>query len=228
MWILLGLAIAATRLFAASILELSAADEVDLVSLFGTEVRQVDILFAPIMLLLYLITGLGAKGALQTLMINRGFNESRASAKERKEQRRREGAGRLGNDIEQKTQRTKEAEEKRQAKLRETTEKKDARRKAEKEQFESNQPKAQQERQLKEARRQYFDDVKRYKQLETKFQSRYQRVSTLLAGLEGIDGDMTALMQARDNVLGVVDKSESGAQSPSGLPHSRSYAGVHR
>jgi hypothetical protein len=223
LWILLGLAIAATRLFAASILELSASDEVDLVSVFGTEVRQVDILFAPIMLLLYLITGLGAKGALHTLMINRGFKQSRDSAKERREQRRREAEeARLKiteqrNEVRetaaaQRTQKMKEAEEKRQAKLRDETEKKEARRKAEKEKFESNQPKAQQERQLKEARRQYFQEVKRYKQLESKFQSRYQRVSNLLAGLEGIDGDMVALMHARDNILGVVDKSESGAQ----------------
>ena len=223
LWILLGLAIAATRLFAASILELSAADEVDLVTIFGTDVRQVDILFAPIMLLLYLITGLGAKGALNTLMINRGFKESRATAKQRKEQRRREAEeARLKvteqrNEMRdtaaaQKNQKMKEAEEKRQARLREINEKKEAKLKAEKEQFESNKPKAQQEKQLKDARRQYFQEVKRYKQLESKFQSRYQRVSNLLAGLEGIDGDMVALMHARDNILGVVDKSETGAQ----------------
>ena len=45
----------------------------------------------------------------------------------------------------------------------------------------------------------------------------------LAIAAEGIDGDMTALMQARDNVLGVVDKSEWCAVA-SGLPHSRSYA----
>lgn len=223
LWILLGLAIAATRFYSASILKLSDADEVVLVDVLGTQVRQEDILFAPIMLLLYLITGLGAKSALETLVVNRGFAESRASTKERKERRRSEAeearlkvAEQRKQDQEtaasQKAQRLKEVEEKRQAKLRDITEKKEAKRKAERQQFESNQPKTQLERQLKDARKQYFDEVKRYKQLESKFQSRYRRVSTLLAGLEGIDGDATALTQARDSIIGVIDKSGSSTQ----------------
>ena len=129
LWILLGLAIAATRFYSASILKLSDADEVVLVDVLGTQVRQEDILFAPIMLLLYLITGLGAKSALETLVVNRGFAESRASTKERKEKRRSEAeearlkvAEQRKQDQEsaasQKAQRSKEVEEKRQAKPR--------------------------------------------------------------------------------------------------------------
>ena len=75
LWILLGVTFVVIRLGSAGILELSAAagDE-GLISVFGHTVRTVDLIMAPLMLLLYIATGIMAKDAAKNLLLSPDFH----------------------------------------------------------------------------------------------------------------------------------------------------------
>ncbi|MTB89036.1 hypothetical protein H9L21_11305 [Aeromicrobium senzhongii] len=81
-WIALGVAISAARLFSGKILELGSEDGV--IQMIGLEVRQQDVVFAPIMLLMYLIAGLGARDATKSIFLNTGFHKFRESRADKK------------------------------------------------------------------------------------------------------------------------------------------------
>lgn len=101
LWIFLGLAFVGVRLFSASILQLDneAGDEALLVVL-GLNVREVDVVIAPLMMLLYIATGIMIKDGAKQLYLNPDFDKwiaDRKQAKEdrkTKEQRRTEKAAR--------------------------------------------------------------------------------------------------------------------------------------
>lgn len=215
-WLLLGVAIAATRFFAAVILDLQATDEVALVNVFGTGVRQVDMLFAPIMFLLYIITGLGAKRALEGLLLNRDFDKWRLESKDQRTRRKQEEEE-AKRDI---ATTRKEREHEMEAKKREAAAQKEADRKAKhdakQQQRAATQPISQanavDQLKLKEARKRHGEAVKAYTQLDAKFRKSVQRATDLLAKLEGIEAEATALVQRRDNMLDVITKSEMSVQ----------------
>lgn len=102
LWIALGIIFVLIRLWSAMFLGLGteAGDE-KLISLFGlVDVREVDLIMAPLMLLLYIATGIMAKDAAKNLFLNPDFdkwNEERKLARKNrktKEEKAREKAER--------------------------------------------------------------------------------------------------------------------------------------
>lgn len=226
LWILLGLLISAARFFAGPIMGLTAEDGVAVWTVASFEVRQEDVIFAPIMFLLYLITGIGAKEAIHNLLLNADFHQSRTAAREKKEQKTKEKEEAKQEALAKIAQAQKEKEDAAKKVLAEreqsTQAKKEAeqtKKEAERKLLEAAQPlkeeaqqKAHRQKQLKAARGDYFDEVKRYKNLESKFHSKYQDVSSLIAKLEAIEGETQSLTLARDNILGAIEKSQLGVQ----------------
>lgn len=90
-WLMLGLAVAAARLFRAVILNLQPSDGETLIHVFGMRVAQADLVFAPILFILFLITGIGARDATHKLLLNSDFHAARGKrhleAQERKQKR---------------------------------------------------------------------------------------------------------------------------------------------
>lgn len=77
LWIFLGLAFVIIRLFSASILQLdNSLGDQSLVKFIGLNIRQVDFVLAPLMLLLYLTTGVMIKDGVKNLLQNTGYNNS--------------------------------------------------------------------------------------------------------------------------------------------------------
>lgn len=241
LWFLMGLMIALARLFSAHILDLSQADDVRLVPIFGPDVRQEDLVFAPIMLLLYLITGIGAKEATRSLLLNPNFHgtfersrQRRSESKQVKEQSKDEARQQVLEARQEAEQRKKllmlEREERRREK-RDTVKKQTEVANAEQEanrirqqeaaSLEAQRQAEDQERERAKAharaddldrRAPYYDSVQRYKQLEGTFRQDYQEVSNLLAEIEKIEAEVTALNKAHSNTVAAIEKSESSAQ----------------
>lgn len=90
LWIAMGLTVASLRLFSSYILDLSAEAEAGLVQVLGMELRSEDLVFAPLMLILYLMTGLAAKKSMYSLISNPEFQDWRGALKARKSQREKE------------------------------------------------------------------------------------------------------------------------------------------
>lgn len=89
-WILLGLAFAALRFFAATVMQLTPENsEETLLQIFGLTVNAVDLITAPIMLLLYLATGMLVLDGAKNLHAGPDFKtwneERKAKAKKKKE-----------------------------------------------------------------------------------------------------------------------------------------------
>lgn len=75
LWISLGLAFAMIRLFSASFLQLSGASgDQSLMPFFGINIREVDLVLAPLMFFLYVATGLIVKDGFKNLYLNPEFN----------------------------------------------------------------------------------------------------------------------------------------------------------
>lgn len=230
-WLLLGVAIAATRFFAALILELDPSDEVALMNVFGTQVRQVDALFAPLMLLLYIITGLGAKRALHGLLLNRGFAQWRHETKEQKLQREKE-RDQAKHEI---AATKKEQQQAMEAKKKELAAQKDSEQKAKHEAKQQkraatqpfNQANAIEDMRLKEARKRHRETENAYNKQDAKFRKSTQRAAELLAKLEGIEAEASALLQRRNNMLNVITNSEKSLQQHVAmLVHTRTKAPI--
>lgn len=83
-WLALGISFSVARFFSAQILDLEQFEDVQLVSVFGMHVSQSDVIFAPIMFVLYLMAGIGAKEAVHSLMLNPEFHDVRDKKKLRK------------------------------------------------------------------------------------------------------------------------------------------------
>ncbi len=77
LWIALGIIFVVIRIWSATILDLRAElGDKGLVSLFGlVNVRDVDFIMAPLMLLLYIATGIMAKDAAKNLFLNPDFDK---------------------------------------------------------------------------------------------------------------------------------------------------------
>jgi hypothetical protein len=117
LWVLLGVSLVTVRIFSASILQLdvSLGDE-SLLNILGQDIRQVDLVIAPLMLLLYLATGIMVKDGVRNLLLNPDFEEWR-------EARRNDKANRKSAE-----EKRAEAAERQRNKLREEAEKKAAER----------------------------------------------------------------------------------------------------
>jgi hypothetical protein len=89
LWVLLGVSLVTIRIFSASILHLdvSLGDE-SLLNIFGRNIREVDLVIAPLMLLLYLATGLMVKDGVKNLLLNPEFEKWREARRKAKEARK--------------------------------------------------------------------------------------------------------------------------------------------
>lgn len=89
LWIFLGLAFVLIRFFSASILQLDGASgDESLVAIMGLSVREVDVVLAPLMMFLYLATGLMVKDGVKHLLLNPEFEAWRDERKKSKSERR--------------------------------------------------------------------------------------------------------------------------------------------
>jgi len=74
LWVGLGLAFVLIRLFSASILQLDGTDaDEHILKVLGLNIREVDLVLAPVMLFLYFATGLLAKDGFKNLFLNPEF-----------------------------------------------------------------------------------------------------------------------------------------------------------
>lgn len=87
-WLALGVAVAAARLFRAVILNLQPSDGETLIKVVGMNVAQADLVFAPIMFILFLITGIGARDATHKLLLNSDFHGARGKRHEELQRRK--------------------------------------------------------------------------------------------------------------------------------------------
>ncbi len=96
LWVSLGLALVLIRVFSATImqLDLSLGDS-SLVNMFGHNIRQVDLITAPLMFFLYIATGIMVKDGVKNLYLNPDFEQwnidrkkSKAAQKSKDEERR--------------------------------------------------------------------------------------------------------------------------------------------
>jgi hypothetical protein len=95
LWVALGLAFVTIRLFSASILHLDGSSTDDsLISVMGLNIREVDIVLAPLMFFLYLATGLMVKDGVKNLLLNPDFEKRLAAWREARAAKKQEQAER--------------------------------------------------------------------------------------------------------------------------------------
>lgn len=109
LWVLLGLSLVAVRVFSASILQLDPATSSEqLIEISGLIMRQVDLVIAPLMLLMYLATGIMVKDGVKNLISSPDFA---AWIQERREGKRSRRAQEQADAEEAKSQRLKQMSE---------------------------------------------------------------------------------------------------------------------
>lgn len=237
LWIAMGLTVASLRLFSSYILDLSAEAEAGLVQVLGMELRNEDLVFAPLMLILYLMTGLAANKSMYSLISNPEFQDWRGALKARKSQREKEKEDRkklakqrqveLENLKREKAEETamvatKERDLKRQekeAKRQEKAAEAQARREdAERarairlEDEEKQRSRMLEKSQLDDLRAAYHNELTRHGQLAANFKNSYQEIVDILSEVEAIDGAIQATNHKYENTNATILKSERTAQ----------------
>lgn len=237
LWIAMGLTVASLRLFSSYILDLSAEAEAGLVQVLGMELRSEDLVFAPLMLILYLMTGLAAKKSMYSLISNPEFQDWRGALKARKSQREKEKEDRkklakqrqvelekLKREKAEETAMvaTKERDLKRQekeAKRQEKAAEAQARREdAERarairlEDEEKQRSRMLEKSQLDDLRAAYHNELTRHGQLAANFKNSYQEIVDILSEVEAIDGEIQATNHKYENTNATILKSERTAQ----------------
>lgn len=237
LWIAMGLTVASLRLFSSYILDLSAEAEAGLVQVLGMELRSEDLVFAPLMLILYLMTGLAAKKSMYSLISNPEFQDWRGALKARKSQREKEKEDRkklakqrqvelekLKREKAEETAMvaTKERDLKRQekeAKRQEKAAEAQARREdAERarairlEDEEKQRSRMLEKSQLDDLRAAYHNELTRHGQLAANFKNSYQEIVDILSEVEAIDGAIQATNHKYENTNATILKSERTAQ----------------
>lgn len=193
LWLFLGLAFVTVRLFSASILQLDneAGDEA-LLPLLGLSVREVDVVVAPLMMLLYIATGIMVKDGAKQLYLNPDFakwvDDRKKTRQDRKtkEEKRRERAER--------------EQQERLEKMRKEQEEAIANARDEKEAFHRS--------------RTYGEARKRYNEKLEEIKANYQKISTNIDYVKTID-KQEAQFEARTkpNLMSIVQGSAEGVQN---------------
>ena len=237
LWIALGLTVASLRLFSSYILDLSAEAEAGLVQVLGMEFRSEDLVFAPLMLIAYLMTGLAAQKNMYSLISNPEFQDWGGALKARKSQREKEKEDRkklakqrqvefekLKRERAEETAMvaTKERDLKRQekeAKRQEKAAEAQARREdAERarairlEDEEKQRSRMLEKSQLDDLRAAYHNELTRHGQLAANFKNSYQEIVDILSEVEAIDGEIQATNHKYENTNATILKSERTAQ----------------
>ena len=243
-WFALGVAIAAARLFSAKILGLGAEDGVT--NILGLNIRQQDAVFAPIMLLMYVIAGLGARDAVKALFLNEGFHRFLSSRGEEKDktklERQQAGASNrqriatLNQEREAKrveVMAAKDAEAKRLLQLK--LEREDIAHKEELATMQSKEALAREQLDLQrkgleteqralheqlaraEKTKAYQSAGQSYRQLKSGFEAQTLKITESIALIEKLDAQMSVVSSAFTNSVGIIDESEISMQNAAAL-----------
>ncbi len=193
LWVFLGIAFVVIRFFSASIMQLGdETGDQALISLLGMDVREVDLVIAPLMMLLYLATGVMAKDGVKHLLLNPDFDAWREERKQLKLSRRAEESKRETKARLAREKQLKEAEE--------------ARKKAE-----ENAKK--QAGELKLAKT-YGQALKNYNEKLNEIKSHYQKISTNIDYVRTIDKQEHQFETSiKPSLVKIIDSSVEAAQN---------------
>lgn len=176
-WISLGLTFAAIRLFSATILgSESLSSEESLFSAFGLDIRQIDLILAPLMLFLYIATGLMVKDGVKNMILNPKYEEwmkERAAAKKLSKVEKMRLAEETKARIAKEKADAKKEQERRAKEIEEE-------RKANKKSDANN-------RVLNIRNASYADAVTQYRAKENEIKAKYQQISANISFIEDID-----------------------------------------
>lgn len=118
LWIGLGVSFVVIRLFSASIMQLDESlGDASLIDFFGLSIREVDLVLGPIMMILYLATGILAKDGFKNLLMNpehknwwNSWSKSRKEKKAKEEQLKADAARKLADQRDEAERKQKERE----------------------------------------------------------------------------------------------------------------------
>jgi hypothetical protein len=197
LWVLIGLAYAAARLFSAFLLRLDGSSGDAITYLFGAPVREIDFVFAPLMFLLYVATGLLTREGIKNMLLNEDFHNRLDEWKKAGITRKLEKEKRRIEALEARER----AAEAAAAAAQEAADKNTETRAAGKIELS--------ERKKKDI---YYDAVGRYKQLEVKFHDQYGAITDTIAGVEATDASIVALARSRKNIAKTISITRLAAQ----------------
>ena len=193
LWLLLGLAFVTVRLFSASILQLdSETGDEALLPLLGLSVREVDVVIAPLMMLLYIATGIMVKDGAKQLYLNPDFAKWVDDRKKTKQDRR--------TKEEKRRERAEREQQERLEKMRKAQEEAIATAKSEKEAFHRS--------------RTYGEARKRYNEKLEEIKANYQKISTNIDYVKTIDKQEAQFeAHTKPNLMSIVQGSREGVQN---------------
>ena len=177
LWVGLGVLFVLIRLFSAALMQLdeSLGDEA-LMNFFGFNIRQVDLVLGPVMMILYLATGILAKDGFKHLLVNDEFENWRDSWKQ----------SRLAKKT--KEDRLREQAEKRIALLRDDAERKQKEREEEIEQDRINKKRANEQSAIANALNgNYSNALAQYRAKEKEIKEKYQKIAANMDEIKNID-----------------------------------------
>lgn len=193
LWLLLGLAFVTVRLFSASILQLdSETGDEALLPLLGLSVREVDVVIAPLMMLLYIATGIMVKDGAKQLYLNPDFAKWVDDRKKTKQDRR--------TKEEKRRERAEREQQERLEKMRKAQEEAIATAEGEKEAFHRS--------------RTYGEARKRYNEKLEEIKANYQKISTNIDYVKTIDKQEAQFeAHTKPNLMSIVQGSREGVQN---------------
>lgn len=204
LWILLGLAFVLIRLFSATIMELdTASGDQSLITVLGLNIRQIDFVLAPLMLILYFATGLMVKDGVKNLLLNPEFENGLAKWKADRLQKKLENSKREKKAEDRVNKQRDEAEREREKRGKEIEE---ARRKA-KEQEES--------KRVKDALNgTYSNALAQFRDKEQEIKEIHQKISANNDYVRNIDKQEKEFeVKTKPALLHIVDESIKSTQS---------------
>ena len=193
LWLLLGLAFVTVRLFSASILQLdSETGDEALLPLLGLSVREVDVVIAPLMMLLYIATGIMVKDGAKQLYLNPDFAKWVDDRKKTKQDRR--------TKEEKRRERAEREQQERLEKMRKAQEEAIATAEGAKEAFHRS--------------RTYGEARKRYNEKLEEIKANYQKISTNIDYVKTIDKQEAQFeAHTKPNLMSIVQGSREGVQN---------------
>ena len=193
LWILLGMALVLIRIFSATIMQLnlSSGDEA-LMSIMGQDIRQVDVITAPLMLFLYIATGLMVKDGVKNLYLNPEFDEWRLNRKKAREAKKNKDEKREAAAIER-MEKIRREEEERIAKQRELTEK---------------------NREQSALNGNYSNALAQFRAKENEVKLKYQQIAANIDYVQGIDKHEREFeLKVKPGLMKIVNESIKSAQN---------------
>ena len=181
------------RLFSASILQLdSEAGDEALLPLLGLSVREVDVVSAPLLMLLYIATGIRVKDGAKQLYLNPDFAKWVDDRKKTKQDRR--------TKEEKRRERAEREQQERLEKMRKAQEEAIATAEGAKEAFHRS--------------RTYGEARKRYNEKLEEIKANYQKISTNIDYVKTIDKQEAQFeAHTKPNLMSIVQGSREGVQN---------------